>query len=414
MEELEGRFLLSGFSYPSLVQAGEVGGQTGSGGLAVQNITVAGSQDDGNPDALVVVGAQRSGSLDSSPAPIPGNGINATPAERSQTTYSSAGLNPPLAVIVEFVVFVPDASAQVPGISLVSSPVRTAGADAGFVSTTEVASLDSGPAPNAGETNVATGTLVFPGSTSDINVMPAERSPVTTFAAGANPPLASGAEILTAIREVTAQVPVSPPGPSPIRVAGADAGFIFNTSGFQLHPLPSFSGYSTFLEPAVPSGTQAQGWLSLPPPSPGMIAPFHLSELHSPVGGGHSTLSSPSESGPLGQREVLLAPPDLSALEDGLLQFLAELGPRGQEAVPLPPPDLSALEAGLLRFLTELGQTSSPLAVDQDRAALWMWLLAAAGAGVACEIAYRQYRQPAGEGAPDIPSLAGFSLDDVL
>jgi hypothetical protein len=270
------------------------------------------------------------------------------------------------------------------------------------------------PAPNAVETNVGAGPLASPGSRNGVNATPAERTPTTFVSAGANPPLLSGAEIQEAVPNVTAQIPASSPGPSSVKVAAVDAGVIYNTNGFQPHPLPSSLGYSTFSELAVQSGTLSQGWLSLLPPAPGMAAPLPLSELPSLALGGHAALLPSLELGPPGQREIPLTLPDLSAPEAGLLQFLAELGQRGRQAVLLCPPDLSALEAGLLQFLAELGQTSSQLAEDREGAALWMWVLAAAGAGMACEIAYRQYRRTAGRGGTDAPPLLGWSLDDAL
>jgi hypothetical protein len=121
-----------------------------------------------------------------------------------------------------------------------------------------------------------------------------------------------------------------------------------------------------------------------------------------------------SESGSPDQREIPLILPDLSVLETDLLQLLTELSPLAQQAVSLPAPDLSALEAGLLQFLAEMGQTSSPLDVDQDKAALWMWVFSAATAGAACAIAYRQCRRAAGAQDVGVSPWPRCPLDNVI
>jgi hypothetical protein len=272
----------------------------------------------------------------------------------------------------------------------------------------------SGLAPNAVETIVVAGIPASPEPRSEVSAAPAERTPTTFVSAAPISPPVPGVGISDALPSISSQLLVSSPIPSPVKLAGVDAGMISNLNSFQPHPLPSAPGYPAFLEPAGSSGTPSAGWQSPFPSAPGMAAPLSLAELPSPAPGGHATLPPSLELSPPDHREIPLTLPDLSALEAGLLQFLADLAPQGRQAALLPTPDLSALETGLLRFLTGLGQSGSQLVEGREGAALWMWILAAAGAGAACGVAYRQYRRPADESALDLPPMLGFSLDDAL
>jgi hypothetical protein len=125
-------------------------------------------------------------------------------------------------------------------------------------------------------------------------------------------------------------------------------------------------------------------------------------------------LFPPFELVPQRQGEASLPPSSLSAFKAGLWQFLAVLGPQSQKAASLPTPDLSALEAGLLQFLGELGEISAPLVVERGGAALRLWMFAAAGAGAACAIAYRQQRRFMRALASDNPQLPGCAPDDLF
>lgn len=300
--------------------------------------------------------------------------------------------------------------------------------------------FDANPAPIAVTINIDPGRLPFSGPGNELNAIPAERTPAifpteesnpppgnevnampveraqaAFFSAGSNTPPGSGMEILETSPDVLAQVMAASTGPSPVVAASVNPGIISNTGWFQLHSSLSSLGNSSSSESAGQSGAQAQSWLFLPPPALGTAASPPLAELRSLGQDAPLSMLRPYlELGPHGQQAVPLSPPDLAFLKGGLLSLLAVFGPQGQQAIPLPAPDLSALEAGLLQFLAELGDTSAHLAGSREGATLRMWILAAAGAGAACALAYRQQRRTAGVCATEIPQLPGCSLDDVL
>jgi len=58
----------------------------------------------------------------------------------------------------------------------------------------------------------------------------------------------------------------------------------------------------------------------------------------------------------------------------------------------LPPIDLSNLERGLRQFVAQLESTGQALLRPVERAELWPWIVAAAAALAACEIARREVR----------------------
>jgi hypothetical protein len=80
--------------------------------------------------------------------------------------------------------------------------------------------------------------------------------------------------------------------------------------------------------------------------------------------------------------------------------------PSGVLAV-LPPGDLSALELGMRRFLNQLEQMGQRLACPPEGTGLWPWVVAAAAAAVACDLARRQLRRPVSEPAVDLNRIPG-------
>jgi hypothetical protein len=271
------------------------------------------------------------------------------------------------------------------------------------------------PAPMAATTNPGSGQFVSPGSANGINAAPVEHTQTTFALAGANPPLESGTMILTTFPEFPTHLAGYSASLSSFLSASIGVGILYDSNGFQLPSLFSFLGSSPSSESARQSGTPAQG-LSIPPsPSNGSAtAPFFSEpqalDQHTII----PKLFPPFELVPQSQGEASLPPSNLSAFKAGLRQFLAVLGPQSQKAASLPTPDLSVLEAGLLQFLGELGEISSPLAVTGGGAALRLWMFAAAGAGAACAIAYRQQRRFRRAFASDYPQLPGCAPDDLF
>jgi hypothetical protein len=169
---------------------------------------------------------------------------------------------------------------------------------------------------------------------------------------------------------------------------------------------PFAAGYSLSSQNSGQNGTQVQGWLLSSPPTPEMAAAPSPSEPRSfdP----HAILPNllpPLELTSQSEQEASDPQSLMSALEACPRQLLAALGPQCQKAAPLPPPDLPALEAGLLQLLAELGETSVHLAEIEYGTVLRIWLLVAAGAGVACAVARGQQRRFAGVFGTDIPPL---------
>src|SRR5262249_20335091 len=72
----------------------------------------------------------------------------------------------------------------------------------------------------------------------------------------------------------------------------------------------------------------------------------------------------------------------------------------------LAPSDLSALEQGLQQLLEPVGQMGRALTGDRDTTNRCLWVVAAALAAGACEVARRQLRQPAA------PTVSLKALDD--
>jgi hypothetical protein len=54
---------------------------------------------------------------------------------------------------------------------------------------------------------------------------------------------------------------------------------------------------------------------------------------------------------------------------------------------------VAAVEAGLRQFLEQLERVGECLTAERDDSELWPWVVAAAAAATACEIARRQLRQ---------------------
>jgi hypothetical protein len=109
------------------------------------------------------------------------------------------------------------------------------------------------------------------------------------------------------------------------------------------------------------------------------------------------TPTGPARDGAEDEEALVLPPPHRS----GALPFL-------------PPLDLGALELGLRRFLGQLGQPGPPWVPPRNGAGLCLWIVAAAAAAVACEIARRQLRPAAltvdadrWPGPPSDPLIAG-------
>lgn len=278
--------------------------------------------------------------------------------------------------------------------------------------------------PLAVPTNGNAGRLASPGAVNGVDTLPAERTPASIFSMGANPSLGSGAAMATPVFDVpvpaTGASPVFSPivaaGPSFTATAGVDAGIQYTTNSVPTRAMSSFLGGSLVSEPVGQGGIQGQGWLVPPRPTPGMaIPPAPVAELRSPDQHAlPSLLLPPQELDPQDLQEELLPYPHLSSLGAGLRQFLAAFNPLGQQVAALSPPDLPSLQAGLLQFMEALGDTGTQLVVSQDGAATRIWILAAAGAGAACAIAYRQQRRSALVCAMDVPPLPGCSLDDAL
>jgi hypothetical protein len=232
-----------------------------------------------------------------------------------------------------------------------------------------------------------------------------ERTLTTFFSEESNPPPTAN---------VAVQVPSAPSGSGSALSAGSGAGLLYDTNWFQSHSVPASLGYSAFSEPIGASGTTAQGWQFPPPLAPGVAASPPIAELRS-LGQNAilPLLRPPLELVPQGPQEALFPQAKLSALKAGLLQFLGAIGPPGQQSVSFPASDLSALESGLLQFLADLSETGSQIVGSCDGLTLQMWLFAAAAAGAACAIAYRQQRRIAAACAPVVPSLPGSSPEDA-
>ena len=60
----------------------------------------------------------------------------------------------------------------------------------------------------------------------------------------------------------------------------------------------------------------------------------------------------------------------------------------------LPPLDLAGLERGLRQFVAQLEFTGQSLLKPVQRGEFWPWIVAAAAALAACEIARREFRSP--------------------
>ncbi len=271
------------------------------------------------------------------------------------------------------------------------------------------------PAPMTTMTNPGSGQFVSPGSANGISAAPVEHTQTTFALAGANPPLESVTMTFIAPPEFPIHLAGYSASLSSFLSASIGVGILYDSNGFQLNSLSSLLGYSLSAESARLSGTPAQGWLIPPSPSNGSaMAPFFSEpqalDQHTII----PKLFAPFELVPQSQGESSLPPSNLSAFKAGLRQFLAVLGPQSQKAASLPTPDLSALEAGLLQFLGELGEISSPLVVTGDGAALRLWMFAAAGAGAACAIAYRQQRRFRRAFASNYLQLPGCAPDDLF
>jgi hypothetical protein len=227
------------------------------------------------------------------------------------------------------------------------------------------------PEPIAITTNPGGELPTSPGPENGVKATSAELTQAAFASQGVNPPLGSSVEISAPVTDATTQV---------------------------TGPLAATSlGYSLSSQNSGQSGTQAQGWLLSSPPTPDMVVAPSPSELRSLDP--HAILPNflpPLELGPQGEQEASDPQSLMSVLEVCPRRLLAVSGPQCQKAAPLPPPDLPALEAGLLQFLAELGETSAHLAEIEYGTALPMCLLAAAGAGMACAIAHRQQRRFAG------------------
>lgn len=260
-------------------------------------------------------------------------------------------------------------------------------------------------------TNVSVEPIAARGPASAFAAAPVEHTQPTSFSEETSaPPLGFGMVFPAAVTLVPAPALFSHPGPSPATAADLEAAITYNANGLQPHSLSSFQAHSLSSDPAAPNGVQVQGRQLPPSPAPAVDTTPPLVELRSlDQDAAVPRLLVPLELGPLDRPEASLPPPDLSGLESGFMQFLAGLGPQGQQVVAFPAPDLSALEAGLMQFLAGLSQASSELVDNQDGAVLRMWIIAAAGAGAACALAYRQQRR-----AAVIPQLPGCFLDEDL
>jgi hypothetical protein len=82
------------------------------------------------------------------------------------------------------------------------------------------------------------------------------------------------------------------------------------------------------------------------------------------------------------------------------------------QTVPVPdvlavlrPPDLSALEMALQQFLERLGHAAPHTAEGGDGTGLYPWVVAWTAAAAACEIARRQLRRPAPAGPEVLPGF---------
>jgi hypothetical protein len=78
----------------------------------------------------------------------------------------------------------------------------------------------------------------------------------------------------------------------------------------------------------------------------------------------------------------------------------------------LPPVDLSALERGMQQFLEQLGGMGQELADSRDGSGLYLWVVAAATAAAAYEIARRQLPK-SGDGGPKSDPLLPADLQQT-
>jgi hypothetical protein len=78
------------------------------------------------------------------------------------------------------------------------------------------------------------------------------------------------------------------------------------------------------------------------------------------------------------------------------------------------PVNLSALELGLQQFLAQLEQSGHHLVGEFEEADLSPWIIAVAAAATACEIARRQLRTPAEQLDADMQGFSGFPPDAPL
>jgi len=170
------------------------------------------------------------------------------------------------------------------------------------------------------------------------------------------------------------------------------AGIVYNTNWFSLSSVPFLPGNSASPDLVGPR------WAPLPnqlaPSLPGMEPIVPHSDLRDRA----------SQAAPLGP--LPFAPQNQPALP----LALPPLSSSDQQSLPVPAVALSALETSLLEFLADLGQTTSPLEIFRDVVPLRMWIFAAAGAGAACFIAYREQRRTARLCAAEVPQLPGCSL----
>jgi hypothetical protein len=110
----------------------------------------------------------------------------------------------------------------------------------------------------------------------------------------------------------------------------------------------------------------------------GVLVPWPVPRPAAPSAGGGSALPTPAAPG---AGEAAEGPAVPAGQPGGLLTVL-------------PPGDLSALERGVQEFLRQLEQLGRHLAEPGEETGVWPWVVAAAAAVAACELARRQWRRP--------------------
>jgi hypothetical protein len=193
-----------------------------------------------------------------------------------------------------------------------------------------------------------------------------------------------------------------------------------------------FADRAPGFEPGARGAAAAPGGLNSPAGRAGLQSPL-LSDLLAGTPGARANVPAPLAAGlpgtPTGEPAWTGAVPDRPPApvpdSGGGDSSAAPLAPAGEAGPGVPdpagagvltalaPPDLSALERGLLQLLEQLGQAGQDVTGAAGGYRLAPWVVAGASAAVACEIARRQLRQSTGAddgrvpGPPPAPSPAG-------